>query len=143
VSSPNNFQYTARSRFPGVGRLIFAGSWLAVIGLLNVFYAISVIAGSEIFITTASWLVGDARPWGWLMLLVGLVQLAAAPAVWIGRPFGLWVGVASVCGHVAAALMFFSDSASIALVLLIVDAAVLSGLITAFDHRRPRSLGVD
>jgi hypothetical protein len=26
------------------------------------FYAISVLVGSTIFITTASWLVGDARP---------------------------------------------------------------------------------
>jgi uncharacterized membrane protein len=108
VAEPNNFLYTAPPRFPGVARLVFAGSWLLVIGLLNVFYAISVIAGSDIFITTAAWLVGDARPWGWLMLLIGLVQLAGAPAVWLGRRWGLWVAVASVCGHVAAQIMFFS-----------------------------------
>ena len=135
VSNPNNFQYTARRRFPGVGRLIFAGSWLLVIGLLNVFYAISVIEGSEIFITTAAWLVGDAHPWGWLMLLAGTVQLAAAPAVWLGQRWGFWVAVASVCGHVAAEVMFLSDSAPIAIGLLVLDAVVLFSLFTTFGER--------
>ena len=107
-----------------------------MIGLLNIFYAISVIAGSDIFITTASWLVGDARPWGWLMLLVGLTQLAAAPAVFVAKPVGLWIGVASVCGHIAAAVMFFADSAPIAIMLLILDAAVLACLLFSLRKRR-------
>lgn len=34
------------------------------LGLLNLFFAIAVIAGSDMFITEAEWLVGDARPWG-------------------------------------------------------------------------------
>ncbi len=127
--NPNNYKYTARTRLPSVGPLVFAGSWLAVIGLLNVFYAISVIAGSEIFITTAAWLLGDARPWGWLMLLVGLTQLAAAPAVWLRRQPGLLIGIASVLGHIAAAIMFFSDEAAIAIALLLLDAAVLAILV--------------
>jgi hypothetical protein len=134
-AQPNNFKYTDRPRFSGLGRVVLAGSWLLAIGLLNAFYAISVIAGSEIFITTASWLVGDARPWGWLMLLVGLAQLAAAPAVWAGRSWAFWIAVASVCGHVAAGLMFLSDSAPIAIALLLLDAAVLVSLVTVWPGR--------
>jgi hypothetical protein len=65
------------------------------------------------------------------MLLVGLAQLAAAPAVLLGRQPGLWVGVASVCGHIAAAIMFFSDEAAIAIALLLLDAAVLAILVAA------------
>ena len=72
TTQPNNFLYTPRPDLTGIGVLLFAASWLLVIGLLNLFYAISVIAGSGIFITTAGWLVGDARPWGWLMLIVAL-----------------------------------------------------------------------
>lgn len=62
VSDPTNFKYTARPRLSGVGRLIFAGSWLLAISLLDIFYAISVIAGSKIFITTAAWLVATPVP---------------------------------------------------------------------------------
>jgi hypothetical protein len=80
IANPNNFKYTARPQLPVVGEALFASGWLLTIGLLNLFYAISVLAGSHIFITTASWLVGDARPEGWLMLAVALIQLTAAPA---------------------------------------------------------------
>ena len=81
AANPNNFEYVARPRLPVVAEAVFASGWLLTIGLLNLFYAISVLAGSHIFITTASWLVGDARPEGWLMLVVSLIQLAAAPGV--------------------------------------------------------------
>ena len=79
-----------------------ASGWLLTIGLLNLFYAISVLAGSHIFITTASWLVGDTRPEGWLMLVVALIQLAAAPGVLLGKLGALAVGMLSVAGHVVA-----------------------------------------
>ena len=89
TAEPNNFRYTPRPDLTGVGVLLFAATWLLVIGLLNLFYAISVIAGSEIFITTAGWLVGDARPWGWLMLIVALLQLVAAGGIFAGRRWAL------------------------------------------------------
>ena len=125
TANPNNFQYVARPQLPVVGEALFASGWLATIGLLNLFYAISVIAGSTIFITTASWLVGDARPSGWLMLAVALIQLMAAPGVLMGRVWALWIGLISVFGHVAAAVMFFTDEPWIALGLLLIDATVL------------------
>lgn len=139
AGAPTNFKYTEPPRFPVVGRLVFAGTWLLLIGLLNLFYAIAVIAGSEIFITTASWLVGDADPSGGLMLVVAIVQLAAAPAVWAGQRWGFWVAVASIFGHVAAAIMFISDSAAIALALLLLDALVLFSLVTIGGRDARRS----
>jgi hypothetical protein len=124
TTNPNNFKYVARPQAPVVGEALLASGWLLTIGLLNLFYAISVLADSHIFITTASWLVGDARPWGWLMLAVGLIQLIAAPGVLMARLWALWIGLISVVGHVAAAIMFFPDEPWIALGLLLIDATV-------------------
>jgi hypothetical protein len=133
----NNFKYTARPQLPVVGEALFASGWLLTIGLLNLFYAISVLADSHIFITTASWLVGDARPWGWLMLAVGLIQLIAAPGVLMGRLWALWIGLISVAGHVAAAIMFFPDEPWIALGLLLIDATVFLCLLILARPARP------
>ena len=119
-----------------LARPSFASGWLLTIGLLNLFYAISVIADSTIFITTASWLVGDARPWGWLMLAVALIQLAAAPGVLLGRLGALWIGLLSVVGHVVAAIMFFPDSPWVAIVLLAVDATVFLCLLSVARNAR-------
>ena len=136
TANPNNFKYSARPRLPVVGEAVFASGWLLTIGLLNLFYAISVIADSTIFITTASWLVGDARPWGWLMLAVALIQLAAAPGVLLGRLVALWVGLISVLGHLVAVIMFFPDSPWVAIALLLVDAAVFACLLSIARNAR-------
>lgn len=125
TANPNNFEYTARPQLPVAGEALVATGWLLTIGLLNLFYAISVLAGSHIFITTASWLVGDTRPEGWLILAVALIQLIAAPGMLMGRWWALWVGLISVVGHVVALIMFFPDAPGIAIALLIVDACVL------------------
>jgi hypothetical protein len=124
TANPNNFKYVARPRLPVVSEALIASGWLLTIGLLNLFYAIAVLAGSHIFITTASWLVGNTRPEGWLMLIVALIQLIAAPGVLMGRLWALWVGLISVLGHVVAAIMFFPDEPGIAIALLIADAIV-------------------
>jgi hypothetical protein len=137
-AQPNNFKYTQPPRPPEVGPLVFAGAWLLIISLLNIFYAISVIAGSKIFITEAAWLVGDARPWGGLMLVVGLIQLGAVMAVFRGMRFGLWVAVLSVCANIAAQVMFLSDFAAVAIVLLGVDAIILGCLIAMLREPNPQ-----
>ncbi|MGE5747504.1 MAG: hypothetical protein ACM33U_09590 [Solirubrobacterales bacterium] len=136
TANPNNFKYIARPRLPVVGEAVFASGWLLTIGLLNLFYAISVLAGSTIFITTASWLVGDARPWGWLMLVVAVIQLAAAPGVLLGRLGALAIGLISVVGHVAAAIMFLPDSPWVAIGLLALDVAVFICLLSVARNAR-------
>jgi hypothetical protein len=131
---PNNFRYVERPRFPGVGSLLLAGGWLLLVGILNLFYAIAVIAGSDIFVTTASWLVGDARPWGALMLAVSLIQLTAVPFVLLARRWALWIAVISVLAHAAAAVMFLSDSVALGIALLFVDLTVLGALAITFEE---------
>ena len=136
TANPNNFEYTARPRLPVVGEALVASGWLLTIGLLNLFYAISVMAGSHIFITTAAWLVGDSRPDGWLMLVVALIQLAAAPGVLLGKLGALAVGMLSVAGHVVAVIMFFSDSPGVAIALLLIDMTVLTCLLSVARSAR-------
>jgi hypothetical protein len=130
TANPDNFEYVTRPRIPVVAEAALPSGWLLTIGLLNLFYAISVLAGSTIFITTASWLVGDARPWGWLMLVVGLIQLVAAPGVLLVRSWAAAIGLLSVLGHVAALVMFFPDAPGIAVALLLVDATVFLCLLS-------------
>jgi hypothetical protein len=137
TANPNNFKYTARPRLPVVAEALLASGWLLTIGLLNLFYAISVLAGSHIFITTASWLVGDTRPEGWLMLVVALIQLAAAPGVLLARSPAIVVGLLSVAGHVIALIMFFGEAPGIAIALLLLDLVVLTCLVVLM--RSPRT----
>ncbi len=130
---PNNFRFIERPQLGTIGERLTVAGWLGLIGLLNLFYAIAVIAGSDIFITTASWLVGDARPWGWLMLIVALIQLAAVPAAALGMKPGLWIGVISAIAHIAAAIMFMTDEFVLGLLLVLVDIAILLAAAIAIE----------
>ena len=131
---PNNFRYVERPRFPGVGARLAVAGWRGLIGVLNLFYAIAVIAGSDIFITTASWLVGDARPWGGLMLVIALIQLAAAPAVAFGKRPAIVIAVISVIAHIVASVMFmFSDSMPLGIILIVIDVSVLGAAAMALE----------
>ena len=136
-AAPNNFKYRRRPDIAGIGALLFAGSMVLRLGLLNLFYAISVIAGSEIFITHAAWLVGDARPWGWFMLIVALIQLSAPLSIWLGGRWGQWVGILSAASNIVAQAMFISDVPGLAIALIVVDLMVIHVLVAYGGGGRP------
>jgi hypothetical protein len=70
--------------------------------------------------------------------MLSLFYAISVIAVWMGRPWGFWVGVASVFGHLIALIMFISDSAAIAIFLIMVDLAALFSLVTTAGEHRPR-----
>ena len=138
-TTPTNFKYRPHPDIAGMGLLAFSGGMVLLLGLLNLFYAISVIAGSEIFITHAAWLVGDARPWGWFMLIVALIQLSAPISIWLGGRWGQWVGILSAASNIVAQIMFLSDVPGVAIALIVVDVMVIHALIV-YGGGRPIQL---
>jgi len=129
-TTPTNFKYRPHPDIAGVGLLAFSGTMVLLLGLLSLFYAIAVIAGSNLFIKEAAWLVGDARPWGWLMLIVALIQLSAPISIWLGGRWGQWVGILSAASNIVAQVMFLSDVPGVAIALIVVDVMVIHALIT-------------
>jgi hypothetical protein len=124
-----NFRYRSSPDVMGMGLLVFAGSMVGLLGLLNLFYAISVLAGSHIFITHAAWLVGDATPAGWIILVVALIQLSAVPSIFLGGRYGQWVGIISAASNIAAQIAFFSDVPAVAIIIILIDIGVIHALL--------------
>jgi hypothetical protein len=124
-----NFRYRSSPDVLGVGLLLFAGSMVGLLGLLNLFYAISVIAGSHIFITHAAWLIGHATPAGWIILIVSLVQLTAAPSILLGGRYGQVVGLLSAISNILAQIAFFSDVPAVAVIIILIDIGVIHALL--------------
>jgi hypothetical protein len=124
-----NFRYRSSPDIIGMGLLVFAGSMVGLLGLLNLFYAISVLAGSHLFITHAAWILGDARPAGWIMLIVALIQLSAPISIWLGGRYGQWVGIISAASNIAAQVAFFSDVPAVAVILILIDIGVIHALL--------------
>ena len=112
----------------GLGMVVFAGVLLAVIGFFNLLDGIAALANSHIFIGNAHYVVGDLRTWGWVTLILSVLQLLAAVGVLAGNQLACWFGVA-VIGLSAIDMMFFLPAYPFwALMIIAVDVVALWGL---------------
>src|SRR5271166_4100176 len=62
----------------GYGLVFFASVLLVIIGFFNLIYGIAAIANSHVFTADAHYVFGSLRTWGWITLIIGVLQLAAA-----------------------------------------------------------------
>jgi len=112
----------------GWGLVTFASILLALVGCFNLMYGIAAVANSDVFTANAHYVFGSLHSWGWVTLIVGVLQLLAAAAVLMGSQPARWFGVA-VLGLNAIAMMFFMPAYPFwALVIIALDVVAIYGL---------------
>jgi hypothetical protein len=75
------------------GWWVFAGILLLVAGVLNIIYGIAAIGDSKFFTANATYILSGLHTWGWIMLILGVLELVAAFSLFAGGEFGRWFGV--------------------------------------------------
>ena len=90
----------------GAGLVVFAAVLLGLIGFFNLIDGIAAVANSHVFAGGAHYVFGSLRTWGWITLILGVVQVLAAAGVFAGNQVARWFGVA-VLGLNAIDQMFF------------------------------------
>jgi len=73
-----------RAERRGYGLVVFAAVMLIIIGCFNLIHGIAAIANSHVFVANAHYVVGNLRTWGWITLIIGVLQLLAAAGWWRG-----------------------------------------------------------
>ena len=112
----------------GYGLVLFAAVLLLVVGFFNMLYGIAAIANSHVFVANAHYVIGDLHAWGWVTLIISVLQLVAAGGILVGNQLARWFAVA-VVGLNAIAMMFFVPAYPFwALVIIAVDVIALYGL---------------
>ena len=112
----------------GFGMVLFASILLLVIGFFNMIYGIAAIANSHVFVANAHYVIGDLRAWGWVTLILSVLQLIAAGGIVMGNQLARWFAVA-VVGLNAIEMMFFIPAYPFwALVIIAADVVALWGL---------------
>jgi hypothetical protein len=112
----------------GFGMVAFASVLLAVIGFFNMLYGIAAIANSKVFVAGAHYVIGDLRAWGWVTLILSVLQLVAAGGILMGNQLARWFAVA-VVGINAVEMMFFIPAYPFwALIIIAADVVALWGL---------------
>jgi hypothetical protein len=75
------------------GWWVFAGVLLLVAGILNIIWGIAAIGDSKFFTAEATYILSGLNTWGWVTLILGVLELVAAFSLWSGGEFGRWFGI--------------------------------------------------
>jgi hypothetical protein len=118
----------AGHRIEGHGLLIFASVLLMVLGLFNLLDGIAAVARSHVFIANAHYVVGDLRTWGWVVLILGALQVLGGIGILTGNQFARWFGVAVVALNAFGQFFFIPAYPFWSLTIIAVDMVALYAL---------------
>jgi hypothetical protein len=89
----------------GVGRALFAAVFLMVGGVLNIIWGIAAIGSSGFFAANQHYMFGSLKSWGWITLILGILELGAALSLFAGGAFGVWFGILAASLAAVGALL--------------------------------------
>ncbi|HXU63481.1 MAG TPA: hypothetical protein VN962_17405 [Polyangia bacterium] len=108
--------------------IVFAVALLVTVGFFNLIDGIAAIANSHVFIANAHYVVGDLRAWGWVVLILGALQLIAAIAILAGSQAARWFAVVVIGLNAIGQMLFIPAYPFWSLLIIAVDIVALWGL---------------
>jgi hypothetical protein len=118
------------------GWAMFAGTMIGITAILNVVYGISAIGNANFFVHDARYVLSGLNSWGWILLIMGVIQLCAAVAIFGGTSWGRWVGVATAALNAIGQMLYLPSAPALALSVFAIDVLILYGLLAGWDERR-------
>jgi hypothetical protein len=77
----------------GTGRATFAGILLLIAGTLNVVYGIGALDSANIFLNDKRFILDDLNTMGWVLIVLGLIQLTGGFSLLAGNTYGRVIGI--------------------------------------------------
>jgi hypothetical protein len=113
----------------GSGWVTFAGVMIFVVGVMNIIYGIAAISNSSFYIADAKFILSDLNTYGWVVLVIGIVQVLVAIGVFARAQFARWTGVAIASVNLIAQLLWISAFPLAGLAFIAIDMLVIYGLV--------------
>jgi len=89
----------------GAGRVGFAGFLLLIAGVINILYGIGANAQATIFVNDTRYILEDLNALGWVLIILGIIQLTGGFSLLAGHAYGRIIGItAGVLGAIGAVL---------------------------------------
>lgn len=77
----------------GAGRVVFAAILLLIVGTLNIIYGIGALDDANIFVNDTRFILDDLNTLGWVLIILGAVQLIGGFSLMAGNAFGRVIGI--------------------------------------------------
>ncbi len=78
----------------GPARAVFAAVLLMVGGVLNIIYGIAAIGNSSFFVHNTHYVFGSLKSWGWVTLILGILEVLASVSLFRAGAFGRYFAIA-------------------------------------------------
>ena len=77
----------------GTGRAAFAAVLLLIAGTLNIVYGIGALDNANIFVNDKRYIFTDLNTMGWVMIVLGIIQLTGGFSLLAGNTYGRIIGI--------------------------------------------------
>jgi hypothetical protein len=77
----------------GIGRATFAATLLLIVGTINIIYGIGALGNANIFHNGQRFVFSDLNTMGWVLIVLGIVQLAGGLSLINGNTFGRVIAI--------------------------------------------------
>jgi hypothetical protein len=77
----------------GAGRVVFAATLLLIVGTLNIIYGIGSLDDANIFVNDQRFIFTNLNTLGWVLIILGVIQLAGGFSLMAGSTFGRVIGI--------------------------------------------------
>ena len=123
----------------GGGWITFSALMLGLVGTFNVLEGILAIANSRVYTAHQTFVFSNLNTWGWIVLILGVLLILAAFALFDGSQLARWFGVAVASVNAIGQLYYVPAYPIWSLMLFAVDILIIYGLV-AYGGRPVRDI---
>jgi uncharacterized membrane protein SirB2 len=77
----------------GAGRAVFTAILLMIVGTINIIYGIGALDDARIFVNDTRFILDDLNTMGWVLIILGLIQLTGSFSLLAGNTYGRVIGI--------------------------------------------------
>ena len=89
----------------GLGRAVFAAILLLIAGTLNIIYGFGAVGDAHFFTHNTQYVFSSLHTWGWITVIIGVVEVVGGLSLLAGGAFGRFVGILAASIGALAALL--------------------------------------
>jgi len=123
----------------GAGRTVFVAILLLIAGTLNIIYGIAAVGNAHFFSHT-QYVFSSLHTWGWITVIIGIIQLTAGFSLMGGGSYGRFIGiVAATLGALESLLSIGGAHPWWSLAIFALCIYILHGLIIFGEEETARA----
>jgi hypothetical protein len=121
----------------GTGRATFAAILLLIAGTLNIIYGIGALDSANIFTSETRYILTNLNTLGWVMIVLGVLQLTGGFSLIAGNTYGRVIGIiAGSLGAINALLSIGGQNPWWSLAIFFLCVWVVYGILVLGDDER-------